>query len=72
MEGPSKRDPSVTTGRTSQNKLVHFAPGDGRRPAVGSFAEVRVTDAARHHLAGELLDVTARPRHRTRIPVAAG
>jgi tRNA-2-methylthio-N6-dimethylallyladenosine synthase len=72
VEGPSKRDPSVTTGRTSQNKLVHFAPGDGRRPAVGAFAEVRVTDAARHHLAGELLDVTTRPRHRTLIPVAAG
>ena len=30
VEGPSKRDPSVTTGRTTQNKLVHFAPVSGR------------------------------------------
>ena len=35
MEGPSKRDPAVTTGRTSQNKLVHFAPDDGRTVPVG-------------------------------------
>jgi tRNA-2-methylthio-N6-dimethylallyladenosine synthase len=72
VEGPSKRDPSITTGRTGQNKLVHFAPGVGRPTPVGAFAEVRVTGAARHHLAGELLEVTARPRHRTRIPVSAG
>jgi tRNA-2-methylthio-N6-dimethylallyladenosine synthase len=24
VEGPSKRDPDVVTGRTTQNKLVHF------------------------------------------------
>jgi tRNA-2-methylthio-N6-dimethylallyladenosine synthase len=72
VEGPSKRDSSVITGRTRQNKLVHFSPVDGRPVAIGSFADVRVTDAARHHLGGELLAVTARPRHRTRIPVAAG
>jgi tRNA-2-methylthio-N6-dimethylallyladenosine synthase len=72
VEGPSKRDPSVTTGRTTQNKLVHFTPADGRAVPVGSFADVRVTEAARHHLGGELVAVTARPRHRTLIPVAAG
>ncbi len=72
VEGPSKRDPTVTTGRTGQNKLVHFTPADGRTVAAGSFADVMVTGAARHHLSGELVEVTARPRHRTRIPVAAG
>jgi tRNA-2-methylthio-N6-dimethylallyladenosine synthase len=72
VEGPSKRDASLTTGRTEQNKLVHFAPPGDRRLAVGSFATVRVTGAAPHHLVGELVEVTGRPRHRTRIPVAAG
>ena len=72
VEGPSKRDPSVITGRTGQNKLVHFEPVKGRRIAIGAFAEVRVTGAARHHLFGELIEVTARPRHRIRIPVVAG
>ena len=72
VEGPSKRDPSVTTGRTGQNKLVHFATGEGRGTASGSYASVVVTAAARHHLTGELVEVTARPSHRVRIPVSAG
>jgi tRNA-2-methylthio-N6-dimethylallyladenosine synthase len=72
VEGPSKRDPSVTTGRTGQNKLVHFATVGTRPVAAGSYATVRVTDAARHHLTGELVEVTARPSHRVRIPVSAG
>ncbi len=69
-EGPSKRDPSVTTGRTRQNKLVHFPTAEPLR--VGSIANVRVTDSASHYLLGELVEVLAPPRHRTRIPVVAG
>jgi tRNA-2-methylthio-N6-dimethylallyladenosine synthase len=72
VEGPSKRDASLTTGRTSQNKLIHFQPGPGRSLPCGTFAEVKVTGAARHHLSGDLVAVTARPSHRTRIPVSAG
>jgi tRNA-2-methylthio-N6-dimethylallyladenosine synthase len=72
VEGPSKRDPSMTSGRTTQNKLVHFEPVGGRTIAAGSFADVAVTAAARHHLSGELIEVTARPSHRVRIPVSAG
>ena len=69
VEGPSKRDPDQTTGRTRQNRLVHF-PSDGPLPP-GTFAEVRITRAGPHHLGGQLIQVTARPRHRVRIPVAA-
>jgi tRNA-2-methylthio-N6-dimethylallyladenosine synthase len=67
VEGPSKKDPSVTSGRTRQNKLVHF-PGPALAP--GTFAAVRVTGAAPHHLSGELVEVLTRPRHKTRIPLA--
>jgi tRNA-2-methylthio-N6-dimethylallyladenosine synthase len=70
VEGPSRKDPTVVTGRTRQNKLVHFAV-DGAL-AAGSYADVLVTTAAPHHLSGKLVAVTARPRHKkTRIPVAA-
>ena len=73
VEGPSKRDASVTSGRTRQNKLIHFtalAPDGSPRPLpAGAFADVRVTYGAPHFLKGELVSVTARPRHRTRIPV---
>jgi tRNA-2-methylthio-N6-dimethylallyladenosine synthase len=72
VEGPSKRDPSVMTGRTSQNKLVHFEPRAGASIPNGSYADIRVADAARHHLTGTLLAVTARPSYRVRIPVSAG
>ena len=72
VEGPSRKDDGVLTGRTRQNKLVHFAaPAEGPRISAGSFADVTITGAAPHHLRGELVTVTAKPRHKTRIPVAA-
>jgi tRNA-2-methylthio-N6-dimethylallyladenosine synthase len=71
VEGPSKKDADVWSGRTRQNKLVHFAPGD--RPVhVGDAAEVRITRAAPHWLRGELTVVDPAPRPaRIRIPVSA-
>jgi tRNA-2-methylthio-N6-dimethylallyladenosine synthase len=67
IEGPSKRNPDVLSGRTRQNKLVHFAaPGLVR---TGSYALVEITDAAPHHLMARFLELTAEPTHRTRIPV---
>ncbi|MCU0274187.1 MAG: radical SAM protein, partial [Acidimicrobiales bacterium] len=69
VEGPSKRDPSLLTGRTRQNKLVHFASAEPLRP--GSYATVTVTAAAAHHLSGELVEVLSVPRRRVSIPVVA-
>jgi tRNA-2-methylthio-N6-dimethylallyladenosine synthase len=70
VEGPSRKDADVTTGRTRQNKLVHFVAPDLMRP--GTYAEVRITAAGAHHLRGDLLATTHPARHRTRIPVSAG
>jgi tRNA-2-methylthio-N6-dimethylallyladenosine synthase len=72
VEGPSRRDPGMVTGRTSQNKLVHFSPAEGSGAVAGAFADMEVTGAGRHHLTGRLLQVTARPAHRVRIPVSSG
>ncbi len=72
VEGPSKKDAERVSGRTRQNKLVHFGTPAGSPPVpAGSYATVRVTEAAPHHLRGELVEVTARPRHRKLIPVLA-
>jgi tRNA-2-methylthio-N6-dimethylallyladenosine synthase len=69
VTGPSKKDPSVMSGRTRQNKLVHF---EGDVP-VGATVEVTITKAAPHWLRGDLGAVLHQPRStRTRIPVAAG
>ena len=70
VEGPSKKDPGVLTGRTRRNTLVHFAPP--RPVPVGSYVAVRVTDAGAHHLRGEMVEVVRPARRRPRIPVAAG
>ncbi len=70
VEGPSKKDPQVLTGRTRRNTLVHFASAAPIK--AGSYADVRVTDARVNHLLGELIEVTIPARHRTRIPVNAG
>jgi len=70
VEGPSKRDPAMLTGRTRQNRLVHFATPDGGL-AAGSYCTVTVTGAAPHHLRGQMAERGDRPRHRTKIPVVA-
>jgi tRNA-2-methylthio-N6-dimethylallyladenosine synthase len=70
VEGPSKKDPTTMTARTRQGKVVHFEPG-AARVAAGSFARVTITHGAPHHLLGEFDGITAGPRHRTRIPIAA-
>ncbi|HMK11900.1 MAG TPA: tRNA (N6-isopentenyl adenosine(37)-C2)-methylthiotransferase MiaB, partial [Acidimicrobiales bacterium] len=67
VEGPSKRDSVMTTGRTRQNKLVHFAAPSPIRP--GAYARTLITGAAAHHLHGDLVEVIEPARHRTRIPV---
>ena len=73
VEGVSRRDESMLTGRTRQGKLVHFAAPGRRpgRPPPGALARVTVTAGHPHHLSGRLEEVTARPRHRVRIPVAS-
>ena len=71
VEGPSKRDAKVLSGRTRQNKLVHLPrPVDGRPLQPGAFADVAITRAAPHFLVGELVGVTGEPTHRRSIPVS--
>jgi tRNA-2-methylthio-N6-dimethylallyladenosine synthase len=54
VEGTSRRDPGVLSGRTRQGKLVHF---DGGPVPVqpGTYRSVLVTSAGPHHLAGEIV-----------------
>lgn len=92
IEGVSRRDESMMSGRTRQGKLVHFSPNFSevytpesnvavassamlpsrhRQPREGGFARVLITRGHPHHLSGELIEVTADPRYRVRIPVAS-
>ena len=71
VEGPSKRNPSRLTGRTRQNKVVHFDAAPSAR--TGSFASVQVTEAKSHYLMGCLLYTSPSPRDATlsRMPSSA-
>jgi len=68
VAGPSKTNPDVLSGRTRQNKLVHF-PAERLRP--GTYVDVTITDSGVSFLHGELVDIVAAPRHKTRIPVVS-
>ncbi len=78
VEGPSKKDPAVTTGRSRRNTLVHFPSPPGGAPQPGTYARVEVTAAAANFLQGALVDIESRPAlagsdsspGRRRIPVA--
>ena len=66
---PSKRNPDRLSGRTRQNRLVHF---DATRPLrAGAYASVEITEASVTNVIGDLVDVVAEPTHRRRIPVSA-
>jgi tRNA-2-methylthio-N6-dimethylallyladenosine synthase len=67
VEGTSKKNPDHLTGRTRQNKLVHFTALDRLR--LGTYVRVEILDAARFHLSGRLVEVTGEPTHRTRLAV---
>ncbi|MEO7397002.1 MAG: tRNA (N6-isopentenyl adenosine(37)-C2)-methylthiotransferase MiaB [Ilumatobacteraceae bacterium] len=69
VEGPSRKDPAITTGRTRQNKLVHFTATEPLR--AGSYVTVEILTAAPHHLGARLVELVAEPAHKIRIPVVA-
>jgi tRNA-2-methylthio-N6-dimethylallyladenosine synthase len=71
VEGVSRRNEATLTGRTRQGKLVHFPRAGRGDPGPGALARVTVTGGHPHHLSGRLEEVTARPRHRVRIPVGS-
>ena len=69
VEGMSRKNPDRTTGRTRQNKLVHFVSAEPLR--LGTYATVEISDAGKHHLIGELREVGERPSHKIRVAVQA-
>jgi tRNA-2-methylthio-N6-dimethylallyladenosine synthase len=70
VDGPSKTDPAMWSGRTRHNKLLHFPPSVDT--AAGDLVRARVTGAAPHWLRGELTErVRPARRRRVRIPVVA-
>jgi len=68
VEGPSRRNELMLSGRTRQGKLIHFAEGDEPLRA-GSLVMVDVVHGAPYHLLGEYAETVRGPRHKVRIPL---
>ncbi|CAB4656241.1 MAG: tRNA (N6-isopentenyl adenosine(37)-C2)-methylthiotransferase MiaB [Ilumatobacteraceae bacterium] len=69
VDGPSKQDPRIMSGRTRQFKLVHFTVPQPLRP--GTYCSVEIEDAAAHYLKGHLVEVLHEATHKIRIPLAS-
>ena len=68
VEGISRRNDQMLSGRTRQGKLIHFPVSDvALRP--GSLVNVTVTHGAPYHLVGEFESLLRAPRHKVRIPL---
>lgn len=52
VEGVSKNNSAVLSGRTRTNKLVHF---EGSPELIGSFVQVKITDAMTWYIKGEMV-----------------
>jgi len=68
VEGPSKRNAQMLSGRTRQGKLVHF-PVTAEPLRAGALVMLDVVHGAPYHLRGELSSVVRGPRHKIRIPL---
>ena len=68
VEGPSRRNDQMLSGRTRQGKLIHF-PVTEHPVRAGSLASVDVTYGAPYYLLGELHEVLRAPRHKIRVPL---
>jgi tRNA-2-methylthio-N6-dimethylallyladenosine synthase len=68
VEGPSRRNAAMLSGRTRQGKLIHF-PVTSEPLRAGSLVMVNVVHGAPYHLLGELSSVVRAPRHKVRIPL---
>jgi len=70
VEGPSRRNEAMLSGRTRQGKLIHF-PVTQHPVRAGSLISAEVTYGAPYHLLGELREVLRAPRHKIRVPLLA-
>jgi tRNA-2-methylthio-N6-dimethylallyladenosine synthase len=77
VEGRSKRNPELWSGRTRQHKLVHFSMPSHFEPIStafggGAYANVRIDSAAAYYLRGELVKILDYPRRKRRLEFTLG
>jgi tRNA-2-methylthio-N6-dimethylallyladenosine synthase len=68
VEGPSRRNDQMISGRTRQGKLIHFPAGE-EPVRAGALVSADVTYGAPYYLLGEMVEVLRAPRHKIRVPL---
>jgi len=59
VEGPSRKDPDMLSGRTENNRVVNFKGDPGY---IGRFVNLEVSQALPNSLRGQVLDVEKAPQ----------
>jgi tRNA-2-methylthio-N6-dimethylallyladenosine synthase len=55
VEGPSKKGQGELAGRTENNRVVNFAPGELGETLIGQLVDVRITESLDYSLRGDLV-----------------
>jgi tRNA-2-methylthio-N6-dimethylallyladenosine synthase len=55
VEGPSKKVDGEFQGRTENNRIVNFLPGQAGEALTGQLADVRITESLDYSLRGDLV-----------------
>jgi tRNA-2-methylthio-N6-dimethylallyladenosine synthase len=55
VEGPSKKGGGELQGRTENNRVVNFFPGDDSAALIGRLVDVRITESLDYTLRGDLV-----------------
>jgi tRNA-2-methylthio-N6-dimethylallyladenosine synthase len=55
VEGPSKKGHGELAGRTENNRVVNFAPGEPGETLIGQLVDVRITESLDYSLRGDLV-----------------
>jgi tRNA-2-methylthio-N6-dimethylallyladenosine synthase len=55
VEGPAKKGQGELAGRTENNRVVNFAPGEPGETLIGQLVDVRITESLDYTLRGDLV-----------------
>jgi tRNA-2-methylthio-N6-dimethylallyladenosine synthase len=55
VEGPSKKGLGELAGRTENNRVVNFLPGEPGDTLIGQLVDVRITESLDYTLRGDLV-----------------
>jgi tRNA-2-methylthio-N6-dimethylallyladenosine synthase len=55
VEGPSKKGQGELAGRTENNRVVNFVPGEPGETLIGQLVDVRITESLDYTLRGDLV-----------------